>query len=115
MWAVVARFAASATRAGLRKNAPLRSATRRPWCSDAQGRVPGEAVESPRRARRSTSALRVASRLRELESCWAEPGLLHAEGGCEEGRTVRDGAGVLQSPCFAMLVYAYSPKDLRPP
>ena len=62
--AVVAAYAASAARAGLRKMA-------RPWKSADQGRDHGEAVWSPRRATASASALRVASRLAEPESCCA--------------------------------------------
>ena len=58
---VVAAYAASAARAGLRKTAPSRSAMMRPWKSADQGRVHGEAVWSPRRASSSASALRVAS------------------------------------------------------
>ena len=69
--AVVAAYAASAARVGLRKIAPSRSATMRPWKSADQGRVHGEAVWSPRRARLSGSALRVARRLPEPESCCA--------------------------------------------
>ena len=46
MWVrvVVTAYAASAARAGLRKVAPSRSATMRPWKSADQGRVHGEAV-----------------------------------------------------------------------
>ena len=69
--AVVAAYAASAARVGLRKIAPSWSATMRPWKSADQGRVHGEAVWSPRRARLSASALRVARRLAEPESCCA--------------------------------------------
>ena len=69
--AVVAAYAASAARAGLRKMAPSRSATMRPWKSADQGRVHGEAAWSPRRARLSASALRVARWPAEPESCCA--------------------------------------------
>ena len=69
--AVVAAYAASAARAGLRKIAPSWSATMRPWKSADQGRVHGEAARSPRRARLSASALRVARWLAEPESCCA--------------------------------------------
>ena len=69
--AVVAAYPASAARAGLRKIAPSRSATMQPWKSADQGRVPGEAAWSPRRARRSASALRVVRWLAEPESCCA--------------------------------------------
>ena len=69
--AVVAAYAASAARAGLRNIAPSRSATMRPWKSADQGRVHGEAAWSPRRARLSASALRVARWLAEPESCCA--------------------------------------------
>ena len=69
--AVEAAYAASAARAGLRKIAPSRSATKRPWKSADQGRVHGEAAWSPRRARLSASALRVARWLAEPESCCA--------------------------------------------
>ena len=69
--AVVAAYAASAARAGLRKIAPSWSATMRPWKSADQGRVHGKAAQSPRRARLSASALRVARWLAELESCCA--------------------------------------------
>ena len=71
MRVVVAAYAASAARAGLRKIAPSRSATMRPWKSADQGRVHREAVWSPRRARVSASALRVARWLTEPESCCA--------------------------------------------
>ena len=69
--AVVAEYAASAARAGLRKTAPSWSAMMRPWKSADQGRNHGEAVWSPRRARAWASALRVARRLAEPESCCA--------------------------------------------
>ena len=69
--AVVAAYAASAARAGLRKIAPSWSATMRPWKSADQGRVHGEAARSPRRARPSAPALRVARWLAESESCCA--------------------------------------------
>ena len=69
--AVVAAYAASAARAGLRKIAPSRSATMRPWKSADQGRVHGETAWSPRRARLWASALRVARWLAEPESCCA--------------------------------------------
>ena len=69
--AVVAAYAAFAARAGLRKIAPSWSATMRPWKSADQGRVHGEAARSPRRARLSASALRVARWLAEPESCCA--------------------------------------------
>ena len=70
MWVrvVAVAYAASAARAGLKKSAPSRSATMRPWYSVAQGRVPGEAVVSPRRARLSAWALREASWLWEPQS-----------------------------------------------
>ena len=67
MRAVVAAYAASAARAGLRKIAPSWSATMQPWKSVDQG----EAARSPRRARLSASALRVARWLAEPESCCA--------------------------------------------
>ena len=69
--AVVAAYAASAARVGLRKIAPSWSATMRPWKSAHQGRVHGEAARSPRRARLSASALRVARWLAEPKSCCA--------------------------------------------
>ena len=65
---VVAAYAASAARMGLRKTAPSRSATMRPWKSADQGRVHGEVVWCPRRARASATALRVARWLAEPES-----------------------------------------------
>ena len=71
MRVVVAAYAASAARAGLRKIAPSWSATVRPWKSADQGRVHGEAARSPRRARLTASALRVARWLAEPESCCA--------------------------------------------
>ena len=71
MRVVVAAYAASAARVGLKKTAPSRSATMRPWQSADQGRVHGEAVWRPRRARVSASALRVARWLAEPESCCA--------------------------------------------
>ena len=51
--AVVAAYAASAARVGLRKIAPSCSATMRPWKSADQRRVHGEAARSPGRARLS--------------------------------------------------------------
>ena len=69
--AVVAAYAASAARAGLRMIAPSWRATMRPWKGADQGRVHGEAARSLRRARLSASALRVARWLAEPESCCA--------------------------------------------
>ena len=71
MRVLAAAYAASAARAGLRKSAPSRCATMRPWYSVAQRRVPGDAVVSLRRARLSASVLRVARWLLEPESCCA--------------------------------------------
>ena len=85
--AVVAAYAASAARVGLRKIAPSWSATMRPWKSADQGRVHGEAVLSPRRVRLSASALRVARRLAEPESCCAgsQASCTRKEAGAEAG------------------------------
>ena len=60
---VVAAYDASAAR--------VANATMRPWKSADQGKVHGEAAQSPRRARQSASALRVARWLAEPESCCA--------------------------------------------
>ena len=96
MWvrAVVAAYAASAARAGLRKIAPSRSAMMRPRMSADQGRVTGEAVWGPQRTRALALALRVARWLTEPESCCAgSQASSMQEGGGEEGRSVRDGEG----------------------
>ena len=73
MWVrvVVAANAASAARAGLRRPRPHGATTMRPWKSADQGRVHGEAVWSPWRARASASAFRVARWLAKPELCCA--------------------------------------------